>query len=210
MAAPRSRRFIAVAGNIGVGKSTLVHFLARQYALTPHFEPNEGNPYLKDFYGDMRRWSFHSQVYFLAKKFRIHQELTEAEERVIQDRTIYEDAEIFAENLFRRRQMSPRDYRTYRDLYEAIVRQLRPPDLMIYLTCSIRTVRKRIKMRGRPEEQAIPIGYLKRLQELYDAWFARYDLGETVVIETDKLDYIQDMVHRIDLRQRVEKVLRRA
>ena len=106
--------------------------------------------------------------------------------------------------------MSPRDYRTYRDLYEAIVRQLRPPDLMIYLTCSIRTVRKRIKMRGRPEEQAIPIGYLKRLQELYDAWFARYDLGETVVIETDKLDYIQDMVHRIDLRQRVEKVLRRA
>ncbi|MCA9656748.1 MAG: deoxynucleoside kinase [Myxococcales bacterium] len=210
MAAPRSRRFIAVAGNIGVGKSTLVNFLAQQYNLTPHFEPNEGNPYLKDFYGDMRRWSFHSQVYFLAKKFRIHQELTEAEERVIQDRTIYEDAEIFAENLFRRRQMSPRDYRTYRDLYEAIVRQLRPPDLMIYLTCSIRTVRKRIKMRGRPEEQAIPIGYLKRLQELYDAWFARYDLGETVVIETDKLDYIQDMVHRIDLRQRVEKVLRRA
>jgi deoxyadenosine/deoxycytidine kinase len=210
MAAPRSRRFIAVAGNIGVGKSTLVNFLAQQYNLTPHFEPNEGNPYLKDFYGDMRRWSFHSQVYFLAKKFRIHQELTEAEERVIQDRTIYEDAEIFAENLFRRRQMSQRDYRTYRDLYEAIVRQLRPPDLMIYLTCSIRTVRKRIKMRGRPEEQAIPIGYLKKLQELYDAWFARYDLGETVVIETDKLDYIQDMVHRIDLRRRVEKVLRRA
>ncbi|MEZ4383926.1 MAG: deoxynucleoside kinase [Nannocystaceae bacterium] len=209
MAAPRSRRFIAVAGNIGVGKSTLVHFLAQQYSLTPHFEPNEGNPYLKDFYGDMRRWSFHSQVYFLAKKFRIHQELTETDERVIQDRTIYEDAEIFAENLFRRRQMSERDYRTYRDLYEAIVRQLRPPDLMIYLTCSIRTVRRRIKMRGRPEEQAIPIGYLKKLQELYDGWFARYDLGETVVIETDKLDYIQDMVHRIDLRKRVEKVLRR-
>ncbi len=203
-----SRRFIAVAGNIGVGKSTLVRFLARDYNLTPRYEPNEGNPYLKDFYGDMRRWSFHSQVYFLAKKFRIHQELSEAEERVIQDRTIYEDAEIFAENLFRRRQMSKRDYQTYRDLYEAIVRQLRPPDLMIYLTCSMRTVRRRIKMRGRPEEQAIPIGYLRRLQQLYDAWFERYDRSETVVIETDKLDYIQDLVHRIDLRKRVEKVLR--
>lgn len=208
MAAPGSRRFIAVAGNIGVGKSTLVHFLARQYALTPHFEPNEGNPYLKDFYGDMPRWAFHSQVYFLAKKFRIHQELSESDQRVIQDRTIYEDAEIFAENLHRRRQMSKRDYQTYRDLYESIVRQLRPPDLMIYLKCSMRTLRQRIKMRGRPEEQAIPIGYLRRLQELYDGWFSRYDLSETVVIETDKLDYIQDLVHRIDLFRRVEKVLR--
>ena len=210
---PRSlgpRRFIAVAGNIGAGKSTLVDFLSRQYGLRPYFEPNETNPYLKDFYGDMKAWAFHSQLYFLSAKLRLHQALANVEDAVIQDRTIYEDAEIFAENLFRRRQMSARDYQTYRDLYEAIVRQLRPPDLMIYLTCSIRTVRKRIKMRGRPEEQAIPIGYLKRLQELYDAWFARYDLGETVVIETDKLDYIQDMVHRIDLRQRVEKVLRRA
>ncbi|MEZ4450711.1 MAG: deoxynucleoside kinase [Nannocystaceae bacterium] len=207
MAPPRSRRFIAVAGNIGVGKSTLVHFLARQYRLTPHFEPNEGNPYLTDFYGDMPRWAFHSQVYFLAKKFRIHQDLCAAPEAVIQDRTIYEDAEIFAENLFRRRQMSARDYQTYRDLYEAIVRQLPPPDLMIYLKCSMRTLRARIKTRGRPEEQAIPISYLRRLQALYDQWFARYDLSETVVIETDKLDYIHDLVHRIDLFERIERAL---
>ncbi|HRI10652.1 MAG TPA: deoxynucleoside kinase [Nannocystaceae bacterium] len=203
----RPRRFVAVAGNIGVGKSTLVNFLAAHYKLTPHFEPNEQNPYLVDFYGDMPRWAFHSQVYFLAKKFRIHQALIESKEPVIQDRTIYEDAEIFAENLHRRRQMSARDYRTYRELYEAIVRQLPPPDLMIYLKCSMRTLRRRIALRGRPEEQAIPTSYLRRLQELYDAWFERYDLSETVTIETDKLDYLHDLVHRIDLFDRVEKAL---
>jgi deoxyadenosine/deoxycytidine kinase len=202
-----ARRFVAVAGNIGVGKSTLVTFLARQYKLTPHFEPNEENPYLVDFYGDMPRWAFHSQVFFLAKKFRIHQELCKATEPVIGDRTIYEDAEIFAENLYRRRQMSKRDYQTYRELYEAIVQELPPPDLMIYLRCSLRTLKRRIALRGRPEEQAIPTSYLRRLQELYDAWFARYDLSETVTIETDKLDYLHDLVHRIDLFDRVEKAL---
>jgi deoxyadenosine/deoxycytidine kinase len=163
----RPRRFVAVAGNIGVGKSTLVSFLARQFRLEPHFEPNEQNPYLVDFYSDMPRWAFHSQVFFLAKKFRIHQELTRASQPVIGDRTIYEDAEIFAEK------MTKRDYLTYRELYEAIVAQLPPPDLMIYLKCSMRTLRKRIALRGRPEEQAIPTSYLKRLQELYDAWFSR-------------------------------------
>ena len=207
MSARGPRRFVAVAGNIGVGKSTLVNFLAAHYKLTPHFEPNEQNPYLVDFYGDMPRWAFHSQIYFLAKKFRIHQALIASKEPVIQDRTIYEDAEIFAENLHRRRQMSARDYQTYRELYEAIVRQLPPPDLMIYLKCSMRTLRKRIALRGRPEEQAIPTSYLRRLQELYDAWFERYDLSETVTIETDKLDYLHDLVDRIDLFERVERAL---
>ncbi|WP_434421804.1 deoxynucleoside kinase [Nannocystis pusilla] len=208
MSAARPRRFVAVAGNIGVGKSTLVTFLARQFRLTPHFEPNEQNPYLVDFYSDMPRWAFHSQVFFLAKKFRIHQELIRATQPVIGDRTIYEDAEIFAENLYRRKQMTRRDYQTYRELYEAIVQQLPPPDLMIYLKCSMRTLRKRIALRGRPEEQAIPTSYLRRLQELYDAWFSRYDLSETVTIETDKLDYLHDLVDRIDLFERIEKILK--
>jgi deoxyadenosine/deoxycytidine kinase len=205
--APRSlgpRRFIAVAGNIGSGKSTLVSFLSRQYGLHPYYEPNESNPYLKDFYGDMKRWSFHSQLYFLATKLRIHQELSAVEDAVIQDRTIYEDAEIFAENLYRQRKMSKRDYLTYRALYESIVRELRPPTLMIYLKCGVRTLRKRIALRGRPEEQAIPRTYLVRLQSLYDDWFSRYDLSETLVVDTDELEYLEDFLHRFDLFDRIE------
>lgn len=204
---PRSlgpRRFIAVAGNIGAGKSTLVKFLSRQYGLRPYFEPNETNPYLEDFYDDMKQWSFHSQLYFLSTKFRIHQQLSTVEEAVIQDRTIYEDAEIFAENLYRQRKMSKRDYETYRSLYESIVRELRPPTLMIYLTCGVRTLRKRIKLRGRPSEQALPRTYLVRLQSLYDEWFERYDQSETLIIDTDELDYLEDLFDRIDLFERIE------
>jgi len=202
------RRFIAFAGNIGAGKSTLVEFLESHYELDPYYEPNETNPYLKDFYGDMKRWAFQSQVYFLAKKFRIHQRLTASPRTVIQDRTIYEDAEIFAENLFRQRKMSKRDYETYRELYAAIVEELRPPDLMIYLTCSKRTLRRRIKLRGRPEEQALPRSYLDRLQSLYDEWFERYDLSETLVIDSDELDYLEDLFDRVDLFGRIETALR--
>lgn len=202
------RRFIAVAGNIGSGKSTLVEFLAREYGLRPYYEPNETNPYLVDFYSDMKRWSFHSQIYFLSRKLRLHQELSQSSEMVIQDRTIYEDAEIFAENLHRTRKMSERDYETYRLLYESIVRELRPPDVMIYLRCSLSTLKKRIKMRGRPEEQAIPHAYLSRLQELYEEWFDRYSMSKTLILETDNLDYMSDLVHRIDLYHQIENALR--
>lgn len=201
------RRFIAVAGNIGAGKSTLVAFLSRQYEVTPYYEPNETNPYLEDFYGDMKRWAFHSQLYFLTTKFRIHQSLSGVPHAVIQDRTIYEDAEIFAENLYRQRKMTRRDYETYRALYEAIIKELRPPNLMIYLRCGLKTLRRRIKLRGRPEEQDIPRSYLLRLHELYEQWFERYDLSETLVIDTDELDYLEDLVHRIDLFERIETAL---
>lgn len=201
------RRFIAVAGNIGSGKSTLVEFLSRTYGLRPYYEPNESNPYLVDFYGDMKRWSFHSQVYFLATKLRLHQELSQSDETVIQDRTIYEDAEIFAENLHRQKKMTRRDYETYRVLYEAIVRELRPPDVMIYLRCSLPALKKRIKLRGRPEEQAIPHTYLARLQDLYESWFERYAFSKTLILETDKLDYLTDLVHRIDLFRQIEESL---
>ena len=202
------RRFIAVAGNMGAGKSTLVDFLDNHYELVPYYEPNDTNPYLLDFYGDMKRWAFQSQVYFLAKKFRIHQDLTSCKGAVIQDRTIYEDAEIFAENLYRQRKMSRRDYETYRELYEAIVAELRPPDLMIYLRCSTRTLRKRIRLRGRPEEQALPRSYLARLQALYDGWFERYDLSETLVVDTDQLDYLENLFDRVDLFGRIDAALR--
>ncbi len=204
-----SRKYIAVAGNMGSGKSSLVQFLCSHYKLEPFFEPNEENPYLKDFYKDMRRWAFHSQMYFLAGKFRIHQELERARSKVtvVQDRTIYEDAEIFAQNLYRSRKISQRDWGTYQALYQSIVRSLRPPDIMIYLRASLRTVRKRIAFRGRPEEQNVPVSYLRRLTSLYESWFERYDLSPTLILETDKMDYGTDLLDRLDLIQRIERYL---
>src|SRR5262245_11217189 len=155
--------YIAVAGNIGCGKSTLVDFICRSYEVEPFFEPNATNPYLRDFYADMKRWAFHSQIYFLTHKFRIHQELERRRQKatVVQDRTIYEDAEIFAAYLHRRGSIGRRDWAVYEDLYRSILQALAPPDLMIYLKASVRTVRRRIRLRGRPEEQGIPLSYLR-------------------------------------------------
>ncbi len=201
--------YIAVAGNIGCGKSTLVDFLVRHYQVQPFFEPNAENPYLKDFYRDMKRWAFHSQIYFLAHKFRIHRELQaqRGQATVVQDRTIYEDAEIFATYLHRRRCINKRDWAVYSSFYETIAGALEPPDLMIYLKASVRTIRKRIALRGRPEEQEIPSGYLRSLNRLYDEWFSRYDRSPTVVLETDDLDYVNDLVHRIDVLNTIEAYL---
>jgi deoxyadenosine/deoxycytidine kinase len=206
-AAPR--KYIAVAGNMGVGKSSLVDYLCSHYKLQPFYEPNEANPYLKDFYKDMRRWAFQSQIYFLAGKFRIHQELERARSRVavVQDRSIYEDAEIFAYNLYRSRKMTKRDFQTYQALYQSILRWLRPPDLMIYLKGNLRTIRRRIKGRGRPEEQAVPVSYLRRLNQLYEDWFERYDLSPTLILETDHMDYVTDLLDRLDLHRKIERYL---
>lgn len=201
------RKYIAVAGNIGAGKSTLVDFLRQRFGLTPFFEPNAGNPFLPLFYEDMRRWAFHSQIYFLTHKFRLHQQLAHRPGTVIQDRTIYEDAEIFAENLFRTGMMSAEEYATYRAMYEGIIETLRPPDLMIYLRAEVRTVRRRIRLRGRPDEQAIPLDYIKRLHALYEQWFARYDRSPTLVIPIDRLDYIQDVIAHIEFISTIEKYL---
>ena len=192
-------KFIAIAGNIGSGKTSLVDFLYRQYGVIPFFEPNEENPYLPDFYGDMRRWAFHSQLYFLVRKFKQHLKLYTCQGIAVQDRTIYEDAEIFAQNLYQSRLMDERDYETYRDLYGSIRDILPPPDLMIYLRCSVRTIRKRIKLRGRQMEQNIPTSYLKSLHKLYEDWFERYSLSETLFLNTDKLDYITDLVDRLEV-----------
>ncbi|RMG13188.1 MAG: deoxynucleoside kinase [Deltaproteobacteria bacterium] len=201
------QKFIAVAGNIGAGKTELVTFLCRRYGLKPFFEPHEDNPYLEDFYRDMKAWAFHSQVYFLTHKFRLHRKLEAEPGIVVQDRTLYEDAEIFARNLYLSRKISKRDWQTYQELYQVVSAALKPPDLMIQLTASVRTIRKRIRLRGRPEEQNIPTRYLRRLNELYDDWFGRYDLSEVVRLETDNLDYVTNLVDRIDVLRAIERHL---
>jgi len=201
------RKAIAIAGNIGVGKSTLVEFLSRTYGISPYYEPSEDNPYLPDFYADMKRWSFHSQLYFLSNKFRIHQQLDRMPGLVVLDRTIFEDAEILATALHDMQHMDDRDWQTYTNFYRSILEAIKPPDLMIYLRCSMRTLRKRIKLRGRAMEQDFPLAYLKRLDRLYEAWIKSYELSEVLVLDTDNLDYIHDLVHRLDVMERIEAML---
>ena len=204
---PQRKRFIAVAGNIGAGKTELVGFLCRRYGLTPFFEPNDTNPYLADFYKDMKAWAFQSQIYFLTHKFRLHRELEKSPGPVVQDRTIYEDAEIFARNLYQQRLMSKRDWQTYCELYDVISKSLEPPDIMIYLQAGVRTLRKRIKGRGRAMEADMPVNYLKRLNSFYEDWFSRYTLSPVLRISTDKLDYVTDLVDQLDLLKQIEKYL---
>jgi len=201
------RRSIAIAGNMGSGKSTLVDFLARTYDVSPFYEPNEENPYLPDFYKDMKRWAFRSQLYFLSNKFRLHQELDRTPGVVALDRTIFEDAEVFATALHQMRKIDKRDWQTYWGFYQAILDAIKPPDLMIYLRCSMRTLRQRIRLRGRAMEQDVPLAYLKRLDRLYEKWIDSYDMSEVLVLETDKLDYIHDLIHRLDVMERIESVL---
>jgi deoxyadenosine/deoxycytidine kinase len=198
---------IAIAGNIGTGKSSLVEFLSRTYGIQPFYEPNDENPYLPDFYQDMNRWAFHSQLYFLSNKFRMHQQLERVSGVVVLDRTIYEDAEIFATALHDMRNFTGRDWDTYWNFYQIILEAIRPPDLMIYLRCSMRTLRKRIRLRGRDMEKDIPLAYLKRLEGLYDQWLDSYQFGEILILETDKLDYINDMVDCLDVMERIEALL---
>lgn len=207
MRASGKKRFLAVAGNMGAGKSELVQFLCRRYGLKPFFEPNDQNPYLADFYADMKKWAFHSQVYFLTHKFRLHRELMAEPGTVVQDRTIYEDAEIFCENLRRQGAIDDRDYRMYRELYEAVTASLQPPDLMIFLKCPVAALKKRIARRGRAMEQTLPTEYLKRLNKLYDEWRARYTLSPVIELETDRLDYLTDLVDRLDLFKQIERFL---
>ena len=161
------RKFIAIAGNIGSGKSSLLDFLTSSYEVAPFYEPNDANPYLPDFYLDMKRWAFQSQLFFLSNKFRIHQEADRTSGVVIQDRTIFEDAEIFATALHQMRKIDQRDWQTYWAFYQSILEAIQPPDLMIYLHCPMRTLRRRIRLRGRAMEQDIPLSYLKRLERLY-------------------------------------------
>jgi deoxyadenosine/deoxycytidine kinase len=192
-------RYIAVAGNMGAGKSSLVKWLCQQFDLTPFFEPHDENPYLADFYADMPRWAFNSQLFFLVKRFKIHRELEASGRGVVQDRTLDEDAEVFAQYLHQQGHINDRDWATYSDLYASLRSELRPPDLMIYLRCEVKTLRKRIQLRGRAYEQSIPTPYLRALHDLYEQWFARYDRSPTLVLETDRMDYVTELFHRQQL-----------
>jgi deoxyadenosine/deoxycytidine kinase len=195
-------KIVAVAGNIGAGKSSLVDWLSKQLGMVPFFEPHDENPYLSDFYQDMRRWAFPSQLFFLIRRFQIHQKIAAypgAGRPLVQDRTLYEDAEIFARHLHRQGYIDDRDHATYQDLYRTLRGELRPPDLMIYLRCPLRTLVKRIARRGRDFEQTIPRAYLKKLEVLYEEWFTAYNLSPTLVIETDRVDYIEHLFDRLEV-----------
>lgn len=191
--------YVAIAGNIGVGKSSLTRILSERYRLRPLFEAVDENPYLEDFYADMPRYAFHSQMFFLATRLQQHLRDVNPAERVIQDRTVYEDAAIFARNLYEVNVMDARDHASYRRMYEAISAALRPPDLLVYLRASVGTLRSRIALRGRDYEAGIADAYLSRLNGLYEAWIEAFDLCEVVVVETDGLDFVHDRkdLHRV-------------
>jgi deoxyadenosine/deoxycytidine kinase len=201
------RRCIVVAGNMGSGKSTLVQFLATQFGGEAFYEPVEENPYFAKFFKNMRKWAFHSQIYFLTHKFRIHQAIQKKNGLAIIDRSIYEDAEIFAKALFRARKMTKDEFNLYWDLYQAMLETLRPPDLLIYLTCSIKKLKERIKKRERSAEKNVPDSHLKRLQMAYDGWVKQIDFCEVITIKTDNLDYIGDLVHRANTIDHLSKYI---
>ena len=202
-----ANKYIAVAGNMGSGKSSIVDFLCREYGLKPFYEPNDLNPYLADFYKDMACWAYHSQLHFLTHKFRIHQELERSDGVVVQDRTIYEDAEIFCTNLHKSGYIIKRDYFTYMDLYRTISKSLSPPTVMLYLECPLRTLKKRIAKRGRQMEKNVPDEYLKRLERLYRRWISKYSLSPVIRVSTEKYDYMDDFITRQDVMKEIEKYL---
>lgn len=180
--------FVAVSGNIGSGKSTITTLLSEKLGWKPYYEVVDENPYLADFYANMPRWSFHLQVFFLSKRFQHHQEIVAAPGSVIQDRTIYEDAEIFARNLYLQGLMDERDFRNYHELFNTMIQFLKPPDLIIYLEASVPTLLDRIRRRARDFEQRIPSDYLAQLNERYAEWTERFVLCPILTIDADRLD----------------------
>ncbi len=180
---------IAIAGNIGSGKTTLTRLLAKHFNWKPHFEDVENNPYLHSFYEDMQRWSFNLQIYFLNSRFRQVVEIRKSGKNIIQDRTIYEDAYIFAPNLHSMNLMSTRDFENYISLFELMSSFIQPPDLMIYLRGSVSTLVEQIQKRGRDYEESIRLDYLKLLNERYEAWIEKYDQGKLLIINVDDTDF---------------------
>lgn len=183
---------IAIAGNIGAGKTTLTELLAKNFNWTPEFEDVENNPYLNDFYEDMPRWSFNLQIYFLNSRYQQMISIKDNPNTIIQDRTIYEDAEIFAPNLHKMGLMTTRDFENYRSLYKTIISQIQAPDLMIFLKASIPTLVNNIQNRGRDYEENIRLDYLKKLNEFYDQWIESYSLGKVLVLDCDKLNFVDN------------------
>ena len=178
---------IAIAGNIGSGKTTLTGLLAKHFGWEPHYEDVDTNPYLNSFYEDMQRWSFNLQIYFLNSRFRQVVDIRKSGKTVIQDRTIYEDAYIFAPNLHSMNLMSTRDFENYRSLFDLMSTFIQPPDLLIYLRASVPTLVNQIQKRGRDYENAIRLDYLKNLNEIYEDWIENYKFGKLLIIDADTL-----------------------
>lgn len=186
---------IAVAGNIGSGKTTLTTLLAKQFKWEPHYEDVDDNPYLNDFYEDMQRWSFNLQIYFLNSRFSQVARIMKSSKTIIQDRTIYEDAHIFAPNLHAMGLMTTRDFKNYQDLFNLMIEFIKPPDLLIYLRGSVPSLVKQIEKRGRAYENSIRLDYLRRLNERYEAWISAYEHGKMLVIDIDEINFADNPEH---------------
>jgi deoxyadenosine/deoxycytidine kinase len=202
-----SKHFIAIAGNIGAGKSTLTGLLSQRMSWQPFYEAVSDNPYLADFYEDMPRYAFHSQIFFLSRRLRHHRRLIDFPGAVVQDRSVYEDAEIFARALYQQGHIAERDYRTYRELYEVLVQFLPPPDLVIYLRASVPTLLRRIAQRGRAFEQNIAPEYLLDLNVLYETWMHDFSLCPVLTVPSDHLDFVHDNSHLDLILRKVEEKL---
>lgn len=189
------KKFVVIAGNIGVGKSTLVDLLCGKLNWQPFYEPVSENPYLADFYKNMSAWAFHSQIFFLTHRLRSLHAIANHPSSLIQDRSVYEDAEIFAQNLFLQGNIHPRDYATYRELYETMTQFLPQPDLVIYLRASVPTLLNRISRRGRDYERSITPGYLDGLNQLYEKWIAAFTPCPVLMVPADDVDYVAHAGH---------------
>ncbi|WP_456428183.1 deoxynucleoside kinase [Rhodocaloribacter sp.] len=201
------KKYVAVAGNIGAGKSSLTKVLSDYFKWEAYFERVDDNPYLSDFYEDMRRWSFNLQVFFLSSRFN-HQRLIEsAPHSIVQDRSIYEDAEIFARNLYEMGLMTGRDFENYTELFKIMTSYLRPPDLLVYLRASVPTLVRHIQARGREYESSIRIEYLERLNQHYENWIGRYEAGPKMIIDVDELDFVNRDEDRMEIIGRIESRL---
>ena len=201
-----NRRFhVSIAGNIGVGKSTLVQILAEEFGWQPYYELVSDHPYLDDYYRDRERWGFHSQIWFLTQRFEQHLEIADTPSSVLEDRSMYEDYEIFVKGLLEEGILSQRDFRTYRRLYTTLVQRIQPPSLLVYLQASVPTLQRRIAARARPSEMNIPPAYLTRLNERYDEWMRRFDRCAVLTIPTDDIDY----VHSLEARRSMVDVIAR-
>jgi len=194
---------IAIAGNIGSGKTTLTGILAKQFKWEPHYEDVETNPYLNSFYEDMQRWSFNLQIYFLNSRFRQIVKIRESGKTIIQDRTIYEDAYIFAPNLHTMGLMTSRDFDNYKSLFDLMSTFIKPPELLIYLRAEVPTLVRQIQKRGRDYENSIRIDYLTRLNERYEAWISEYNIGKLLIVDVDDKDFANNSA---DLEKFIENI----
>ena len=195
---------IAIAGNIGAGKTSLAELLAKHYKWEAHFEDVIDNPYLDDFYNHMERWSFNLQIYFLKSRFQQLLKIKESKKPIIQDRTIYEDAHIFAPNLKAMGLMNQRDFKNYQELFELLESLIKGPDLLVYLRSSIPNLVNKIHKRGRDYENSISIDYLSRLNERYEAWISTYNKGEILIIDVDGLDFVEKKEDFVKIVSRVD------